>query len=324
MNPFPRPADIHQFEIPFLPMTEAAARAQFWRASGRKLDVVADRPDIDTSGLRPDARHGDCRMRFSHWFRRAQQPASNYRPGIDVLEDRVVPVLLRHFPTPTVPPATHFQVIVAQDVVSGTAFKVIVEAEDAHHHIVPSFTGTVTVSLGTADGGAIIPATFRFTAANHGVHAFTATLSATGPQTIKTVSGALSGQAALTVDAPVTHFSVSTLTRTVYAGANTVVSVVALDANNQPVPGYTGTVHFMSTDLLANLPDDYTFTAADGGTHLFSVTFDSTGPQTVTVNDTATRTIVGAAQVKVQWVWIYYYPPTMYYGGFTPWGTPWY
>jgi hypothetical protein len=263
-------------------------------------------------------------MLFSRWFRRAQSPASNYRPGVDILEDRVVPVLLRQFPTPTVPPATHFQVIVPHDVVSGTAFKVIVEAEDAHNHIVPSFTGTVTVSLGTADGGAMLPATITFSAANHGVHAFKATLAATGPQTIKTVSGALSGQAALTVDAPVTHFSVSTLTRTVYAGANTVVSVVALDASDHPVPGYTGTVHFMSTDLLAILPDDYTFTAADGGSHLFSVAFYNSGPQTVTVNDVAARSIVGAAQVKVQWLWYYYYPPTMYYGGYSPWGTPWY
>ena len=36
------------------------------------------------------------------------------------------------------------------------------------------------------------------------------------------------------------------------------------------VTGYTGTVHFTSTDNTATLPANYTFTAADKGVHTFT------------------------------------------------------
>jgi hypothetical protein len=50
--------------------------------------------------------------------------------------------------------------------------------------------------------------------------------------------------------------------------------------------GYSGTVHFTSSDAQAVLPADYTFVAADGGSHVFSVTMNSTGSQTINVVDT--------------------------------------
>src|SRR5438132_479455 len=57
--------------------------------------------------------------------------------------------------------------------------------------------------------------------------------------------------------------------------------------------GYRGTVHFTSSDALATLPTNYTFSAADAGVHQFSVTLVTpTVPpllakQTISVNDTA-------------------------------------
>src|SRR5262249_41508321 len=99
--------------------------------------------------------------------------------------------------------------------------------------------------------------------------------------------------------------------------APAMVDVAALDANDNTVPGYTGTVHFSSTDLAASLPNDYTFTAADGGAHLFAVTFGSAGKFTLAVTDAAHPAIVGAAPVFVHWAW--YYNPYAYpysYGGF--------
>lgn len=79
-----------------------------------------------------------------------------------------------------------------------------------------------------------------------------------------------------------THFDVR-LASAAYAGEETELVVTARDAANRPVPGYTGTVHFESTDATAEVPADYTFTAADRGRHVFEVTPGETGELTVTV-----------------------------------------
>ncbi len=71
-------------------------------------------------------------------------------------------------------------------------------------------------------------------------------------------------------------------------GASQDVTVTARDVADNVVPGYTGTIHFTSSDGLATLPADYTFTAGDGGSHTFSgaVILGSAGSQDVTATDT--------------------------------------
>ena len=66
-------------------------------------------------------------------------------------------------------------------------------------------------------------------------------------------------------------------------------------------------MHFTSTDGVATLPGDYTFTAGDAGSHTFAsgVTLGTLGAQTVTATDTATASIAGSQTVTVQPV-----PPT--------------
>ena len=58
---------------------------------------------------------------------------------------------------------------------------------------------------------------------------------------------------------------------------------------------YRGTIHFTSTDPKAELPADYTFTAADSGTHVFvaNVILNSVGTWSVTATDTANPSITG-------------------------------
>jgi hypothetical protein len=101
----------------------------------------------------------------------------------------------------------------------------------------------------------------------------------------------------------VTHFSAVPLTNPVTAGTAFSVTVTALDASNNVVPGYRGTVHFTSTDPQVTsgngLPSDYAFTAADNGVHTFGVTLLTAGGQTATVTDTVTGTITGSAAVTV-------------------------
>ena len=77
------------------------------------------------------------------------------------------------------------------------------------------------------------------------------------------------------------------------AGVAGSIIVKALDAGSHVVPGYRGRVHFTSSDSAATLPADYTFTAADAGSHTFSVTLKTAGTSSVTATDTVTGTITG-------------------------------
>lgn len=71
--------------------------------------------------------------------------------------------------------------------------------------------------------------------------------------------------------------------------------VTAKDAYGNTVSGYTGTIHFSSTDHGAVLPTDYPFVPGDNGTHTFDggVTLNTGGVQTVTATDTGTPGITG-------------------------------
>ena len=71
------------------------------------------------------------------------------------------------------------------------------------------------------------------------------------------------------------------------------VTVTARDGLGAIQTGYRGKVRFASTDPLAVLPTDYTFAAADNGSHIFSVTLKTAGTWSVTATDTANSSIKG-------------------------------
>jgi photosystem II stability/assembly factor-like uncharacterized protein len=83
------------------------------------------------------------------------------------------------------------------------------------------------------------------------------------------------------------------------AGTASNFTVTARDIYGKVVPSYTGTIHFTSSDGHAQLPADYTFVAADGGTHDFSATFTTAGSQSLTATDTTRSSITGSATVAV-------------------------
>jgi hypothetical protein len=97
---------------------------------------------------------------------------------------------------------------------------------------------------------------------------------------------------------PASHITISVPASST-AGAAFSMTVTALDANNQPATGYTGTVHFTSSDPRGVLPTDYTFMAADAGAHTFSVTLATAGNQSITATDTVTSSLTGSATVNV-------------------------
>lgn len=67
-------------------------------------------------------------------------------------------------------------------------------------------------------------------------------------------------------------------------GATTPVTVVAGTPFSLSFSGTTGeTIHFSTTDAQAVLPADYTFVASDNGAHVFSLTLDQAGAESVTI-----------------------------------------
>jgi hypothetical protein len=81
----------------------------------------------------------------------------------------------------------------------------------------------------------------------------------------------------------------------VTAGSPFTLTAKVKDAYGNQVTGYTGTVHFTSTDAQAVLPANYTFVGADSGTHSFSVTLKTAGWQTVTVADAGNGSVAGTS-----------------------------
>jgi microcystin-dependent protein len=112
--------------------------------------------------------------------------------------------------------------------------------------------------------------------------------------TVSNTSGLLSSAAtvSLTVAAGApTHFSVS-VPSTATAGIAFSFTVTALDAFNNTATGYTGTVHFTSSDGQSMLPADATL---NDGVGSFSATLDTPGSQSVTATDTTTSSITGTS-----------------------------
>ena len=87
------------------------------------------------------------------------------------------------------------------------------------------------------------------------------------------------------------------------AGDAADATLTAYDGNYNVATGYRGTVHFTSTDGSATLPTDYTFTAADNGTHTFSgvtgITLRTPGGQTVYATDVLDATVTTSRNVIV-------------------------
>ena len=79
------------------------------------------------------------------------------------------------------------------------------------------------------------------------------------------------------------------------AGAPVSFTITARDRFNNPAgAGYTGIIHFSSTDPLASLPAD---TVLVNGAGIFSVTFNSAGAQTISASDTVSTGITGSSNL---------------------------
>ncbi|MFC1706358.1 hypothetical protein ACFL59_05975 [Planctomycetota bacterium] len=124
-----------------------------------------------------------------------------------------------------------------------------------------------------------------------GTHVFQAVLNSTGPQTItvRSLSSGIMGTSTVTVEpGAVASLEASGLPGTIQAGSAASLTVRVLDPSGNVATGFDGEVTVASTDGAADLPPAYTFVpATDRGVHIFTITLNTAGPQTVAVTSPA-------------------------------------
>lgn len=205
--------------------------------------------------------------------------------------------------------AVTFQVTAPATTTSGSVLPMTITAVDVDGNPVPGFRGVVYISssdplASTASGYAFNPLDagipYVFTAADAGTHAFTGAirLVSGGNQTVKvSAPNMVTASTTVNVTGQVTGLSFAAPANA-NAGDTFNITVTALDSAGVVAPGYTSRVNFSSTDALAGLPADYTFTPEDAGSHTFSVTLKSAGGQFVGATEVG-GTIRGGATVNV-------------------------
>jgi hypothetical protein len=173
---------------------------------------------------------------------------------------------------------------------------------DAFGNTATGYTGTVHFT--SSDPQAVLPANYTFSAANDGVHTFSATLKTAGSPSLTVTDTSTASIVGTLSDIAVTP---AAATHFVIAGPSSVapstafsITVTALDAYGNADTGYLGTVDFTSSDSTATLPGNYTFKTTDKGVHTFTgLKLKKAGKQTITVKDTKTGSIEGTLTITV-------------------------
>ncbi len=185
---------------------------------------------------------------------------------------------------------------------AGVAHTFTVTLRDPYGNIATGYTGTVHFT--SSDHKAVLPANYTFTAADAGIHTFSATLKTAGTQSIMvadTTTTSLKGtEGGIKVNPAVASKFLLAAPASVSAGVAFSLTVTAEDAYGNVVVGYTGTLHFSSTDSQATLPANYTFTTANAGVHTFTgLVLRKKGYQTISVTDTHNSALKGSTIVDV-------------------------
>jgi hypothetical protein len=191
------------------------------------------------------------------------------------------------FPGSPVVPASSFAIGgFPSPTAAGQARTFTVEALDSNGNVLAACNGS-TVHFTSSDPQAILPTDYTFIGGDNGVHTFYATLKTEGTQSITVTDGtATATQAGITVTAPIVQsLAVRTSPSPMVAGQAGSFTISALDTLGNVMTSYVGTIHMSCTDARAVIPADYTFTPADNGTHTFSATLQTAGPQILYVND---------------------------------------
>jgi hypothetical protein len=203
--------------------------------------------------------------------------------------------------------ASQIAVVAPGNATAGVGFAFTITVEDAFGNAAVTYTGTVGFT--GSDPAGEYPGNSTVTS---GTGTFTATLVTAANQTLTatdTVTGTIKGHSGTIVTAATTATTiVVSAPSTATAGVVLVFTITVEDTYGNVATGYTGTVAFTSTDGQAVLPANSTVAS---GTGSFSVTFKTSGTQTITATDTVTGTIKGhsgsiavAANVATHFVFV--------------------
>jgi ELWxxDGT repeat protein len=179
---------------------------------------------------------------------------------------------------------------------AGVAGTFTVTALNADGTTETNYTGIVHFS--SSDPRAVLPPDFTFQVGDGGVHTFSATLETAGTESLTardTNTASFTGtEGGLVVNpAAASSFVLTGFPAAITAGTPGAFTVTAEDPFGNTATGYGGSVHFTSSDARALLPINYTFTAADAGTHTFSATLFTAGTRSITATDTTTASLTG-------------------------------
>jgi hypothetical protein len=181
-------------------------------------------------------------------------------------------------------------------VTAGQSGTFTVTAFDGLGRVATGYTGVVRFT--STDNQAMLPGAYTFTTGDAGVHSFIATLKMAGAQSIVVAdmaSSLTSGEQDNILVRPGTAFAfvISGYPSTVTAGSVHSFTVTVVDQYGNTVTDYGGTVHFSSSDPLALVHQDYTFSAEDGGQHTFRAALGTLGTQWLEAVDTVMASLHG-------------------------------
>ncbi len=206
-------------------------------------------------------------------------------------------------------PAASFALSLQAVTPANSLEQVTVTALDGSGNVATGYTGTVTFvpsNPNTLIGGHLGTTTYTFTPAEEGSHTFAVHLDTAGIQMFTvtdTSAGTLTGQGLVDIT-PLSAVSLVINTPgTDTVGAANPITITALDMFGNVASGYVGTVSLSIPTpgaRITRVPGNYTFTSADHGSHLFPVTFKTTGGQTIVASDSQNANIEGGqAQLQV-------------------------
>ena len=186
--------------------------------------------------------------------------------------------------------ATSFSVTGLSGNTAGTAGSMTVTALDSYGNVATSYSGTVHFT--SSDAQAVLPANASL---NGGTGTFDVTLKTAGTQLVTatdSVNGSITGsETGVFITAAATaQFQLTGLVGG-QAGLAGTVTIRAVDAYGNLTTGYSGTLHFTSSDPIAILPANATL---NNGVGRFTITFKSVGSQSVTVTDTGNGSLAGS------------------------------
>lgn len=192
---------------------------------------------------------------------------------------------------------TKFTVTGLVNATSGYVQTVTVTAVNQTNGTDSSYAGAVHFT--SSDRSASLPADYTFTDSDAGQHTFNLTLRAIGVELVTVVdqsNTSNTGTESATISAPKV-----TVTGLVAgsSGQQQTATVQITTASGGAIPGFTGDVAFSSSDSAATLPANYTFTAADAGSHSFYLELRTPGNSSVTATYTPVPSATGAQSVPI-------------------------